>query len=423
VLLSMHNSGTIETGFLEVGSARNESYGHMAMTSPASSAAKQTPDDRKLDLDERRISLEEKRLGLEQQKAIREQNFIFRNTGVIITAIVSMAAISVSALQLATNWQKDQQAAAATQRDHDNALALEVAKFMMMNAPVFRSNDGGQVDFALNVVVPLMPASVSGPILAKMASYSSGQVRRVLLDAKEVVSPTVIVSTPVAISGRTDSVARVVKLFPQIARATNGTSRLGDLLTTIGKTTLAAPDQNIALALILFQTSFLSTMVENLDYSAEALVATWPTRFHTIQEAQAYAHQPEKIANSVYAGRGGNGDAASGDGWRYRSRGYLGTWGKSEYGKAGVTAGADLLANPDLLLEPAIASRLVSDEINAVFPPSHAVGDIQGAVRRWQGGLNGLSDITTIYRTLATDEADSAVASGVGSAGKAAGAL
>lgn len=76
------------------------------------------------------------------------------------------------------------------------------------------------------------------------------------------------------------------------------------------------------LAQIGHESGQLRALVENLNYSAEALVRTWPSRF-TAQTAQAYAWQPEKIANRVYGGRMGNGPESSGDGWRYRGRGLI----------------------------------------------------------------------------------------------------
>jgi len=70
---------------------------------------------------------------------------------------------------------------------------------------------------------------------------------------------------------------------------------------------------------------------ENLNYSAEALIKTWPTRF-TTSNAAAYARQPEKIANKVYCDRLGNGSEASGDGWRYRGAGCIQLTGKANQG-------------------------------------------------------------------------------------------
>src|SRR5205814_4774806 len=60
---------------------------------------------------------------------------------------------------------------------------------------------------------------------------------------------------------------------------------------------------------------------ENLNYSWQALRKTWPSHFSTDEIAQGYHRQPEKIADRAYASRNGNGDEASGDGWRFRGRG------------------------------------------------------------------------------------------------------
>jgi putative chitinase len=69
---------------------------------------------------------------------------------------------------------------------------------------------------------------------------------------------------------------------------------------------------------------------ENLNYSAQGLRATFPTHFNAGQAA-SYARQPQRIANRVYANRMGNGDEASGDGWKYRGRGAIAVTGKSNY--------------------------------------------------------------------------------------------
>lgn len=99
-------------------------------------------------------------------------------------------------------------------------------------------------------------------------------------------------------------------------------------------------------------------IVENLNYSAQGLSRTFPKYFSSV-EATAYAKQPQRIANRAYANRMGNGDEASGDGWRYRGRGYCQITGKNNYAKFGLLLGVDLIGNPDLALEDGIAGKII----------------------------------------------------------------
>ena len=100
-----------------------------------------------------------------------------------------------------------------------------------------------------------------------------------------------------------------------------------------------------------------ATLKENLNYSAEGLTKVWPKRFPSLEAAQPYHRNPEKIANKVYADRMGNGDEASGEGFKYRGRGLIQLTGKDNYTRCGAALGLDLVNNPDLLLEPLAAAR------------------------------------------------------------------
>ena len=73
-----------------------------------------------------------------------------------------------------------------------------------------------------------------------------------------------------------------------------------------------------------------TALKENLNYRAESLCRVWP-RYFDASTAQLYAHQPEQIANRAYAKRMGNGDEASGDGWRFCGRGLLQITGRNNY--------------------------------------------------------------------------------------------
>lgn len=78
------------------------------------------------------------------------------------------------------------------------------------------------------------------------------------------------------------------------------------------------------------ESSGLRIIKENLNYSVKGLKSTFPKYFPG-NLADLYAKQPEKIANRVYANRMGNGDEASGDGWKFRGRGLIQITGKNNY--------------------------------------------------------------------------------------------
>ena len=99
----------------------------------------------------------------------------------------------------------------------------------------------------------------------------------------------------------------------------------------------------------LIESGFFTATIENLNYSATALRATWPSRFPSDGIANQYARQPERIANFVYSNRMGNGDEASGEGWKYRGRGIIQLTGKNNYRLYGDMLGLPLVDDPDIL--------------------------------------------------------------------------
>lgn len=88
---------------------------------------------------------------------------------------------------------------------------------------------------------------------------------------------------------------------------------------------------------------------ENLNYSAKGLLGIFKKYFPTEELAKQYERQPQKIANRVYANRMGNGDEASGDGYKCRGRGFIQLTGKDNYNAFGKSIGVDVLSNPDLV--------------------------------------------------------------------------
>jgi putative chitinase len=88
---------------------------------------------------------------------------------------------------------------------------------------------------------------------------------------------------------------------------------------------------------------------ENLNYSAKGLLGIFKKYFPTAALAEQYQRKPEKIANRVYGGRMGNGDETSGEGFKFRGRGYIQLTGKQNYTAFAKAIGEDVIANPDLV--------------------------------------------------------------------------
>lgn len=126
---------------------------------------------------------------------------------------------------------------------------------------------------------------------------------------------------------------------------------LNEGMTRFGMTT--TPRIVAFLAQVAHESADFRSVEENLNYSQEGLRRTWPARFPTESLASAYARQPQRIANRVYANRGGNGNEASGDGWTYRGRGLIQLTFRGNYAAYGRgIADETILAAPDQLLSP-----------------------------------------------------------------------
>jgi len=88
---------------------------------------------------------------------------------------------------------------------------------------------------------------------------------------------------------------------------------------------------------------------ENLNYSAKGLLGIFKKYFPTDDKAKLYERKPEKIANLVYASRMGNGPETSGDGYKYRGRGYIQLTGKDNYTAFGKAINENIQDTPDLV--------------------------------------------------------------------------
>lgn len=96
---------------------------------------------------------------------------------------------------------------------------------------------------------------------------------------------------------------------------------------------------------------------ENLRYtSAERIRDIFKSSVPNVAMAATFVRQPERLANKVYANRGGNGNEASGDGWRYRGRGLIGTTFRRNYAAAQAATGRPYIERPELLATPSDAA-------------------------------------------------------------------
>jgi putative chitinase len=132
---------------------------------------------------------------------------------------------------------------------------------------------------------------------------------------------------------------------------------------------------------------------ENLNYSAKGLVATWPSRFQNIEFASEYERKPERIANKVYGGRADLGNTEDGDGWRFSGKGLIQLTGRNNYKTCGDALGVDLVANPELLIEPEYAALSAGwfwnkRGLNALADNE----DWTTITKRINGGTHGLQD-------------------------------
>lgn len=150
------------------------------------------------------------------------------------------------------------------------------------------------------------------------------------------------------------------------------------------------------------------TTQENLNYSAKGLCGIFRKYFPSVTIALQYERKPEKIANKVYANRMGNGNEASGEGWKYRGRGYIQLTGKENYKAFDATVPEDITANPDLVATKyALASAAFFFKKNGLWAicDRGATPEVVTAVtKRVNGGTIGLADrqkhFTEYYKLL-----------------------
>jgi putative chitinase len=135
----------------------------------------------------------------------------------------------------------------------------------------------------------------------------------------------------------------------------------------------------------------LRELIENMYYTnPQRLMAVWPARFRTVENAIPYIKNPEKLGNFVYANRMGNGPAESGDGYRYRGRGWFNGTGKEFYIKMSKISGHDFVAHPDDMANPKFSVLSACEEWKSGNLNKLAdTEDFEGITKFINGGLIG----------------------------------
>lgn len=155
------------------------------------------------------------------------------------------------------------------------------------------------------------------------------------------------------------------------------------------------------LANLHHETGNFTADTENLNYSSQGLAKIFKKYFPTPALANQYAGKPQAIANRVYANRGGNGNEASGDGWKWRGRGSLQTTFKDNY-----KAFAEFIKDPQIMLNPDLVATKYFWESALFYFTRHNLWNqmkykdreaIKVVRRAVNGGTNGLNEVYELF--------------------------
>jgi putative chitinase len=147
---------------------------------------------------------------------------------------------------------------------------------------------------------------------------------------------------------------------------------------------------------------------ENLNYGAKGLLGIFKKYFPTEAKAVLYERKPEKIANLVYGGRMGNGPEATGDGYKFRGRGYIQLTGRDNYTAFSKAINEDLTANPDLVATkyPLLSAAWFfhKNGLHKIADGGATDAVVTSVTKRVNGGTIGLdhriSEFKKIYKIL-----------------------
>lgn len=174
-----------------------------------------------------------------------------------------------------------------------------------------------------------------------------------------------------------------------------------ELSTIMSNRTITDEQLSAFLANCKHESANFTAVVENLNYSSHGLAKTFPKIFAVDPKALmkipnplaiSLNRRPEKIANLVYANRGGNGNSDSGDGWKFRGRGYIQCTFRSNYAGFDATVLDNIIDNPQLLeTKYPLQSAMWFFDVNKLWTLA-TKSKFTTLVRKINGGVNGLDE-------------------------------
>lgn len=187
---------------------------------------------------------------------------------------------------------------------------------------------------------------------------------------------------------------KIKRIFPRIQ-----TDKISGLIDAMGRFNINTPLRQAAfLAQCAHESREFMVTEENLNYSPDRLLAVFPKYFQTTEEANRCGRNPQAIANRVYANRMGNGPESSGDGYKYRGRGYIQLTGHDNYMNYAAATATDALNAPGIVSNGDGAAMSA-----AWFWSKNGLNDLADKedmmtiTKRINGGLNGLQERMAYY--------------------------
>jgi putative chitinase len=237
----------------------------------------------------------------------------------------------------------------------------------------------------------LQADGIAGPATLAALQAAAGQSASTTADSGATASGAEVSTGSAAGAGGAASNLNVAGLAGKVPQAV--IDQIPEAAAKFGITT------NLRLAHFLAQCALESmnftAVVENLNYSAQRLFQVFPKYFKNV-DVDTYARNPQKIGSRVYANRMGNGDEASGDGFKYRGRGYIQLTGKNNYQSFTDHIGEDCVANPDLVATkyPLASAGFFfnSNNIWTVCDQGSSDAVVTNVTKRVNGGTHGLAE-------------------------------